>query len=192
MFSGNEKKPFKKVERIVSYGMPTSIKESLGVHKQLAKSTKIAGVDVPITHQFGKYNLDEMPRYDFQNPHIRDLFKNSSVVNKVKAMAGIKTLGSDNLKLLMPKASFYTERIIVEKYKEIGYVKGFSNDTVQLLNQKGYNRRQIGIKLGTCLLKEVSIHHAHPVLAHLPYPGVVSSVFAALLEYHHVAELTHL
>jgi hypothetical protein len=166
MFSGKDKKPFEKFGRSVSYGNASNFNESLGIHKILAKSTKIFGKDVPIIHQFGKHNLDEMPGYTLENPHIQDLINKASKVDQFRMRTAIKTMGPKGLEMLMAgQAGFHTERIIVEKYQEIGYVPGFSQDTVQLLNSKGYTRKQIGQKLGKCLLKEVHITHAHPKLA---------------------------
>jgi len=160
----NDKKiPLKKTERSVSYGSPSNFKEALGIHKSLSRFTKIAGVEVPIIHKFGKHNLDEMPSYNLENPHIQDLFKNISALQKLKMKAGLQAMGSENMKLIMQKSGFYTEKIIVEKYKEV-YIPGIGNDAIHKLNQKGYDRHQIGVKLGANYLQEVHIHHADPVL----------------------------
>lgn len=162
----NEKKSkLKKIDSSVHYGQASSFKENLGLHKSLARFTSIAGKKVPIIHKFGKYNLDEMPGYNLENPHIMDILNKAPKWDKLKMMAAIKTMGSKGLELLLAgQAGFHTEKIIVEKYKEV-YIPGIGNDAIQQLNEKGYNRHQIGVKLGENYLQEVNIHHAHPKLA---------------------------
>lgn len=111
------------------------------VGKSLQKSIVLEGKEVPIIHQYGKQGFTSYPKLR---------------VNLAQAIAKV------NQKLFGIPANdkfWGTERIIVEKYKEI-YHPGIGHDAVHKLNQLGYGYRQIIKKIGKPVLKEINIHHA--------------------------------
>ena len=144
---------------------PTKIQEAIGIHKQMATSEKLLGKIIPIIHVYGHQSLKEEPRWNFnKNPYLKNSLSYRNYLDQWKIKLGSKIMGEKNIHKIMVPTGIYTERIIVEKYKEIGYVPGFSNDTINFLNRKGYNRMQIAQKLGKCLLTEIHISHGKPVL----------------------------
>lgn len=144
---------------------PTKIQESIGIHKQMASSEKLLGKTISIIHVYGHQNLKEEPTWNFsKNPYLKNSLSYRNYLDRWKIKLGSKIMGERNMHKIMVPTGIYTERIIVEKYKEIGYVPGFSNETINLLNQRGYNRMQIAQKLGKCLLNEIHISHGKPVL----------------------------
>lgn len=149
----------------ISFSNPVKFNETIGVQKQLATEVKLIGKSVPIIHVWGHDNLPYEPSWNpFKNPYLKKSISYKNYLERLRMKFASKLMGEGNLKKIINPTGIYTERIIVEKYKEIGYVPGFSNDTINFLNQKGYNRHQIAQKLGRCLLTEVHISHGKPIL----------------------------
>ena len=139
--------------------------DSLSINKQLATEVKLVGKSIPIIHVWGHDNLTYEPSWNpLKNPYLKKSLLYKNYLENLRMKFASKIMGEGNFKKIINPTGIYTERIIVEKYKEVGYVPGFSNDTIHFLNQKGYNRQQIAQKLGRCLLTEVHISHGKPIL----------------------------
>ena len=117
-------------------------RETVGIGKNYAKSVLIEGVEVPVVHSFGKREFSSYPRM---------------------RVAFAKAVGKFNSKVLgvrnpIDEKYIGTEKLIVEKYKEVN-VAGIGNDAVSILVNKGYGFRQICQKIGRPVLTEINVSH---------------------------------